>query len=129
LKKLSDFSKNSVENVKDVLSSIQDEAKSLRDLKIVDFLNDNEKLSKVAIPFFVISFTAVATGSVYAFLRRRRKTPKVYNVDPEVDEFLQKYRKKQERSAKRTSVKKAAVKKAPAKKAAKKKVAKKRTVK
>jgi hypothetical protein len=121
LKKLSDFSKNSVENMKDVITSIQDEANSLRDLKIVGFLNDNEKLSKVALPIFVLTFTAVTSGVVYAFLRRRRKNPKVYTVDPEIDEFLEIHRKKQERAAKRS-----AVKKAPVKKAAKKKVVKKK---
>jgi hypothetical protein len=121
LKKLSDFSKDSVENMKDVISSIQDEANNLRDLKIVDFLNDNEKLSKVALPIFVVTFTAITSGIVYALLRRRRKNPKVYTVDPEIDEFLENHRKKQERAAKR-----AAAKKAPVKKAAKKKVAKKK---
>jgi len=121
LKKLSDFSRNSVENVKDVISSIQDEANSLRDLKIVDFLNDNEKLPKIALPIFVVTVTAVTLGIVYALLRRRRKTPKAYTVNSEIGEFLENYRKKQERAAKR-----AAVKKAPVKKAAKKKTSKKK---
>jgi hypothetical protein len=121
LMKLSDFSKNSVENMKDVISSIQDEANSLRDLKIVGFLNDNEKLSKVALPIFVLTFTAVTSGVVYALLRRRRKTPKAYAVDPEIRKILENHRKKQERAAKR-----AAVKKAPIKKAAKKKTTKKK---
>jgi hypothetical protein len=121
LKKLSDFSKNSVENMKDVFSSIQDEANNLRDLKIVDFLNDNEKLSKVALPIFMLTFTAVTSGVVYALLRRRRKTPKAYTVDPEIGEILENYRKKQERAAKRAAVKKASVKKAAKKKTAKKK--------
>jgi hypothetical protein len=106
LKKLSDFSKDSVENMKDVISSIQDEANNLRDLKIVNFLNDNEKLSKVALPIFVLTFTAVTSGIVYALLRRRRKNPKAYTVDPEIDEFLEIHRKKQERSAKRAVKKK-----------------------
>ena len=126
LKKLSEFSKNSVENVKDVINSIQDEANNLRNLKVVDFLNDNEKLSKVALPIFVITFTAVTAGSIYAILRRRRKNPKVFTVDPEIEAFLENHRKKQERAAKRTAVKKAPAKKAPVKKTAKKKVAKKK---
>jgi hypothetical protein len=121
LKKLSDFSKNSVENMKDVITSIQDEANSLRDLKIVGFLNNNEKLSKIALPIFMLTFTAVTSGVVYAFLRRRRKTPKAYAVDPEIGKILENHRKKQEQAAKR-----AAVKKAPIKKAAKKKTTKKK---
>jgi topoisomerase IA-like protein len=107
--------------MKDVISSIQDEANNLRDLKIVDFLNDNEKLSKVALPIFVVTFTAVTSGIVYALLRRRRKNPKGVTIDPEIGKILENHRKKQERAAKRAAVKKAPVKKAATKKTAKKK--------
>ncbi len=115
LRKLSEFSKSSVENVKDVFNSIQDEANSLRDLKIVDFLNDKSNLSKVALPVLIIGTSLAAVTSVYAVLKRRRKSLKVYEVDPEIENFLENYRKKQERAEKRAAAKKSPAKKSPAK--------------
>jgi hypothetical protein len=115
--------------VKDVFNSIQDEANSLRDLKIVDFLNDQSNLSKVALPVLIIGASLAAVTSIYAMFKRRRKSPKVNEVDPEIENFLESFRKKQERAEKRAAAKKVPLKKAPVKKALAKKAAKKKPAK
>jgi len=88
LRKLSEFSKNSVKTAKDVLNSIQDEAKKLENSKIVGFLNDNSNLATIPLPVFIIGITAVSIVAIYAYLRRRQRRSKMAAIDREILEQL-----------------------------------------
>jgi hypothetical protein len=88
LRKLSEFSKNSVKTAKDVLNSIQDEAKKLENSKIVGFLNDNSNLATIPLPVFIIGISVVSIFAIYAYLRRRQRRSKMAAIDREILEQL-----------------------------------------
>jgi hypothetical protein len=88
LKKLSEFSKNSVAAAKDVLNSIQDEAKKLENTKIVGFLNDGSNLSSILLPVFILGITAVSVVAISANLRRRQRRSKMAAIEKEMFERL-----------------------------------------
>ena len=88
LRKLSEFSKNSVKTAKDVLNSIQDEAKKLENSQIVGFLNDNSNLATIPLPVFIIGISAVSVVSIFAYLRRRQRRSKMALIDQEILERL-----------------------------------------
>lgn len=88
LRKLSEFSKNSVKTAKDVLNSIQDEAKKLENSQIVGFLNDNSNLATIPLPVFIIGISTVSVVSIFAYLRRRQRRSKMALIDQEILERL-----------------------------------------
>jgi len=88
LRKLSEFSKNSVKTAKDVLNSIQDEAKKLENSKIVGFLNDNSNLATIPLPVFILGISVVSIVAIYAYLRRRQRRSKMAVIDREILEQL-----------------------------------------
>ena len=88
LRKLSAFSKNSVAAAKDVLNSIQDEAKKLENSKIAGFLNDNSNLATIPLPVFIIGISVVTAVAIFAYLRRRQRRAKMSLIDQEIIERL-----------------------------------------
>jgi len=88
LRKLSEFSKNSVAAAKDVLNSIQDEAKKFENSQIAGFLNDNSNLAAIPLPVFIVGIAAVSIVAIYAYLRRRQRRSKIAVIDNEMLEQL-----------------------------------------
>ena len=88
LRKLSAFSKNSVAAAKDVLNSIQDEAKKLENSQIVGFLNDNSNLATIPLPVFIIGISVATAVAIFAYLRRRQRRSKMAVIDKEMLEQL-----------------------------------------
>ena len=90
LKKLSEWSKNSITTAKEIMSSIDEEVKNLESSQALDLINSDIKVGFISTSIPVIVFTAAVLISLYAILQRRRRKSKIIEVDPNLLEAIRK---------------------------------------
>ena len=88
LKKLSDWSKNSVATAKDLINAIDDEVKSLDNSQALDLINKDLQIGFISTSIPVILLTIATTAAIFAYLARRKRRSKFEEVDLDLLEKL-----------------------------------------
>ena len=103
LKKLSEWSKNSITTAKEIMSSIDEEVKNLESSQALDLINSDINVGFISTSIPVFIFIVAAVVAIYAYLARRKRRSK---FDIASDEVLAKIREQQAATAiKKKSVK------------------------
>ena len=90
LKKLSDWSKNSITTAKEIMNSIDEEVKNLESSQALELIGSDIKVGFISTSIPIIIFTIAAFISLYAILQRRRRKSKIVEIDPNLLEVLRK---------------------------------------
>ena len=106
LKKLSDWSKNSVATAKDLINAIEDEVKSLDNSQALDFINKDLQIGFISTSIPVILLTIATVAAIFAYLTRRKRRSKFEVVDSNLLEKLRELHLKSEMKPKIASPKK-----------------------
>ena len=90
LKKLSEWSKNSITTAKEIMNSIDEEVKNLESSQALELIGSDIKVGFISTSIPIIIFTIAAFISLYAILQRRRRKSKIVEIDPNLLEVLRK---------------------------------------
>lgn len=107
LKKLSEWSKNSITTAKDIIDSIDDEVRNLESNQALDLINSEVKVGFISTSIPIIIFTSVAIFALYAYLQKRRRKSKMVEIDPNLLEVIKSRRENQISKVKNKSPKRA----------------------
>ena len=90
LKKLSEWSKNSITTAKEIMNSIDEEVKNLESSQALDLISSDIKIGFISTSIPIIIFTTAALISLYAILQRRRRKSKSVEIDPNLLDLMRK---------------------------------------
>jgi len=90
LKKLSEWSKNSITTAKEIMNSIDEEVKNLESSQALELIGSDIKVGFISTSIPIIIFTIAAFISLYAILQKRRRKSKIVEIDPNLLEVLRK---------------------------------------
>ena len=107
LKKLSEWSKNSITTAKEIIDGIDNEVRNLESNQALDLLNSEVKVGFISTSIPIIIFTSVAIFALYAYLQRRRRRSKMVEIDPNLLEVIKSRRENQISNVKNKSPKRA----------------------
>jgi len=90
LKKLSEWSKNSITTAKEIMNSIDEEVKNLESSQALDLISSEIEIGFISTSIPIIIFTTAALITVYAILQRKRRKSKIVEIEPNLLEVMQK---------------------------------------
>ncbi len=90
LKKLSEWSKNSITTAKEIMNSIDEEVKNLESSQALDLISSEIEIGFISTSIPIIIFTTAALITVYAILQRKRRKSKIVEIEPNLLEVMRK---------------------------------------
>ena len=90
LKKLTDWSKNSITAAKEIMDNIDEEVKNLESSQALDLISSDIKVGFISTSIPVIIFTTAALITIYAILQRKRRKSKIVEIEPNLLELMRK---------------------------------------